>query len=335
MKKIRYLVSLLIFSATMAVVLPLFDMIYLYPSMTRLLLDEAALQTKQVAGLVALEHGRLDQQQLRALRIAASLSQLTVLRNDGAVLLSADPDAVGGKRKIEGYLSLLRSGQVASRLEMRVEDGTARTLIVSYAPLISGEKLTSVVEVVQDISRLRIALDRLTTRASMILLLVAALFLGVVVFVALRAKEALLKQEQSDLKLRESQQEIAHKHDELELLFKQVARAKHEWQLTLDCLDEMVLLVDKKGMIRRCNRSFARFVDHEFIGILGKHWQKILFAQGIDVLSMAQEKFEIYHKERAQHYTLNFYRSEEGEETLTVIRVKQTEPGESRNGAEK
>ncbi|PIY23862.1 MAG: hypothetical protein COZ12_01665, partial [Deltaproteobacteria bacterium CG_4_10_14_3_um_filter_60_8] len=49
------------------------------------------------------------------------------------------------------------------------------------------------------------------------------------------------------------QQELAYKHQELQRLFGQVETAKREWEATMDCIPDMVILANEHEQIHRFN----------------------------------------------------------------------------------
>jgi PAS domain S-box-containing protein len=73
--------------------------------------------------------------------------------------------------------------------------------------------------------------------------------------------------------LRNSQVELLKRHEDLNNMFKQVEEAKREWEDTMDCIGDMVILVDQEGAIKRCSSEVTRFTGHSYNDIIGSNWR--------------------------------------------------------------
>ncbi len=58
-------------------------------------------------------------------------------------------------------------------------------------------------------------------------------------------------------------------------------QAKREWESIMDCLNEMVLLIDEKGLVRRCNQGFACFLNKPYEDIHGRSLDELLDQAGL------------------------------------------------------
>jgi PAS domain-containing protein len=72
-------------------------------------------------------------------------------------------------------------------------------------------------------------------------------------------------------------------YEQLETLFRQVETAKKEWQLSLDSIRDMVILVELDGTIHRCNRAFREFLGLSYEEILRKDFASLLRKFGIEM----------------------------------------------------
>jgi len=77
--------------------------------------------------------------------------------------------------------------------------------------------------------------------------------------------------------------ELSTSHRRLKRLFELVQAAKDEWEQTMDCVPEMVILVDGRSAVRRCNRSFAVYLGKNFSDIIGREWTRLLRERGLAV----------------------------------------------------
>jgi two-component system, NtrC family, sensor kinase len=70
---------------------------------------------------------------------------------------------------------------------------------------------------------------------------------------------------------------------ELKDLFAVVRTAKNEWESTLDCIPEMVILVDTVSIVKRCNRTFIDYIGRDFPEIIGNNLLSLLREHGLPV----------------------------------------------------
>ncbi|HTG01763.1 MAG TPA: PAS domain S-box protein [Nitrospirota bacterium] len=73
-----------------------------------------------------------------------------------------------------------------------------------------------------------------------------------------------------------SRDAIMKEHEELARLFRFVDAGKREWELTMDCIQDMVILMDAQGAVRRCNRTFKDFVGKTYDEVLGRDCRALL-----------------------------------------------------------
>jgi len=76
-------------------------------------------------------------------------------------------------------------------------------------------------------------------------------------------------------------EDLVKSHQELREIFELVEAAKTEWEQTMDCIPEMVVLADDTATVRRCNRSFAEYLGKDFSGIIGWSWILLLHERGL------------------------------------------------------
>jgi two-component system NtrC family sensor kinase len=79
-------------------------------------------------------------------------------------------------------------------------------------------------------------------------------------------------------------------------LFDQVCAAKRHWEATMDCIDDLVLVVDAAGKIQRCNRSVLNLNNNDlsFNDILQSNWRNLLTEGGIDFQPPGGRENECY-----------------------------------------
>jgi two-component system NtrC family sensor kinase len=109
-------------------------------------------------------------------------------------------------------------------------------------------------------------------------------------------KEDISLRKKTEKALEESRAELVRKHGELQLLFEQVARSKEEWENTLDCIGDIVILVDSRGRIKRCNRALREFTSLTYHQILGSPVKEFLRLHGLRFPDDVSSGSEILHQ---------------------------------------
>ena len=117
-------------------------------------------------------------------------------------------------------------------------------------------------------------------------------------------KSALSRQDKALLKSRE---EMEKEHEGLKRLFLQVESIKKEWESTIDCVGDMVVLTDEHGKIRRCNRTFKEMVKRPYEDILSKDWGELLFGRIIDSAEFGSRGTELFHPPSSRWFIIKAY----------------------------
>jgi PAS domain S-box-containing protein len=115
------------------------------------------------------------------------------------------------------------------------------------------------------------------------------------------------EQRQLEKDLVASQAALLKKHEELTRVFTQVETVKKEWEMTMDHIGDMLILADHDGRIKRCNRSFQKFVGLPFTDILGKDWVELLHQYDLITGMIYLQSIELYHEPSGRWFVLNPY----------------------------
>jgi len=104
--------------------------------------------------------------------------------------------------------------------------------------------------------------------------------------------------------LESSRKKLEEQHLTLDKLFAKVEAAKREWEETLDCISDIVLMCDTQGNIQRCNASFCILTGMSFDAINGKSWASILFGLGFTISDYKKGSGTVSDKEGKSFYDL-------------------------------
>ncbi|KAF0143897.1 MAG: two-component system NtrC family sensor kinase [Nitrospirae bacterium] len=104
-----------------------------------------------------------------------------------------------------------------------------------------------------------------------------------------------------------SNEELSRKHEELSLFFKKIESIKKEWEKTMDCVGDIVILADNNGRIKRCNKTFKEFIGKSYEDILGKDWKELLFIGEVEAGAFYGQRTEYLHKPNNRWYVITSY----------------------------
>ena len=89
-------------------------------------------------------------------------------------------------------------------------------------------------------------------------------------------------------------EDIKVKHDILAKTFDAIETAKREWEQSMDCIRDAVLLADSNGLILRCNKVLSTLTGKTYGELLNCKWQDILAEGGFTNFS-GPVCFEFHH----------------------------------------
>jgi len=102
--------------------------------------------------------------------------------------------------------------------------------------------------------------------------------------------------------------ELIAKHEQLSSLFQQVRYAKIQWEQTMDCIDDIVMLVASDGKLLRCNKALLRFAGvDEYKDLLGLNWLRLLASCGLDLAKLSNRSEDLYHESSGRWFAVKWY----------------------------
>ncbi len=105
----------------------------------------------------------------------------------------------------------------------------------------------------------------------------------------------------------ECQKVFIDEHNSLKAVFKQVEIAKKEWEKTIDCIGDMIIITNDKGEIKRVNRIVKDFVEKPYPEILGENWENIIKEKGLESRTFYAGGVELYQETTGNWFQLNSY----------------------------
>lgn len=134
-------------------------------------------------------------------------------------------------------------------------------------------------------------------------------------------------QKDNERKLLKSKAELIVKHEQLSIIFSQVETVKKEWERTMDCIRDMVILLDWKGHVKRCNRAAAELVGVSYERIIGQDWQLLMQSIGAPSSCSIDGHCEFYDNKTDRWLSITYYpENENGEHDIagSVITIHDT-----------
>jgi len=101
--------------------------------------------------------------------------------------------------------------------------------------------------------------------------------------------------------------ELTEQHAKLDELFKQVEQAKQEWEATLDCMSDVVILADKNAQVMRSNRALGELLNLPFKEILGRPWYELLGLPPAPEGVSQEESREFFHEPTQRWFLISTY----------------------------
>ena len=119
--------------------------------------------------------------------------------------------------------------------------------------------------------------------------------------------------------------ELTVKHEQLSTLFKTVESIRRDWERTMDCIDDLVVMLDPQGRVKRCNRSTASITALPKEKIIGLDWGGFTRSVGMPVLGPDEPSAEFFHQGLQRWLHCSYYPGgADGSELGAVITFHDT-----------
>jgi PAS domain S-box-containing protein len=105
----------------------------------------------------------------------------------------------------------------------------------------------------------------------------------------------------------------AQENKQLNTLLKQIEIAKKEWEETMDCVGDMIILTDSDGIIKRINRAVAEFTGKSYEEILGATWEDLIIENEMEATTLYAGCTELCHRPTRRWFELNAYPFEDND----------------------
>jgi two-component system NtrC family sensor kinase len=119
--------------------------------------------------------------------------------------------------------------------------------------------------------------------------------------------EDITARKKSVYELQKNKAELLVKHEQLKGMFEQVERTKKEWESTMDCIGDIVILTDSEERIKRCNRALLELTNRTYKEVSGKKWAELLSLHGLTLPAPCAPGTELCHEPSGRWFAFNTY----------------------------
>ena len=223
--KVPFLRNILFVSLVIVAVLPLYDILFIYPAFTKLLTEDKRADAIQIArhlsSFLVSQKTELTKNVLHA-HLAKEMDQLGKVRDDfdliklkffsksGEVIFSSDPKDMGETNNKRYFHEIVAKGKIyAEIIKKNTESLEGQKMpadvVETYVPLMKDKKFLGAFEIYYDITNEKAQLDSLLSRSSVVLFGLAFAFLSVITITLLREKKTITERRNIQARLQDAQ----------------------------------------------------------------------------------------------------------------------------------
>jgi two-component system NtrC family sensor kinase len=120
-------------------------------------------------------------------------------------------------------------------------------------------------------------------------------------------KEDITARKNAETALRKSRADLIVQHEQQKALFNLVEAAKNQWESTMDCIGDIVIVADFEGRIRRCNKALKDLTGNSYDEMSGRIWQELFSEHGLPVPLKCVSGTELFHEPSERWFVFNSY----------------------------
>ena len=223
--KVPFLRNILLVSLVIVIVLPLYDILFIYPAFNKLLTDDKRddairiarhLSSILVSRETELTKNRLqahlsdEMEQLRKVRDDFDLIKLKFFSKSGEVIFSSDPKDMGNINNKSYFHEIVAKGKVHAEVIQKDTESLEgqkmpADVVETYVPLMKDQAFLGAFEIYYDITAKKAELNSLLSRSSMVLFGLALALLSVISITLFREKKTINERKNIQARLQEAQ----------------------------------------------------------------------------------------------------------------------------------
>ena len=223
--KVPFLRNILFASLVIVIVLPLYDILFIYPAFTKLLSNDkrtdairiarhlSSILVSQETGLAKdrlLAHLSKEMEQLRKVRDDFDLIKLKFFSKSGEVIFSSESKDVGNMNNNRYFHEIVAKGKVYAEVIQKDTESLEgqrmpADVVETYVPLMKDKEFLGAFEIYYDITAKKAELDSLLSRSSIVLFGLALALLSVISITLFREKRTITERKIIQARLQEAQ----------------------------------------------------------------------------------------------------------------------------------
>ncbi|MCG6982205.1 MAG: hypothetical protein LJE88_12425 [Deltaproteobacteria bacterium] len=212
-------------SLVLVIVLPLYDILFIYPAVNKLLTDDKRddairiarhLSTILVSGETELTKDLLQSHlsdelgQLREVRDDFDLIKLKFFSKSGEIIFSSDPKDIGNINDKRYFHEIVANGKIYAEVIRKDTESLEgqkmpADVVETYVPLMKDQAFLGAFEIYYDITARKAELDSLLSRSSLVLFGLAFALLSVIGITLFREKKIITERKNIEARLQEAQ----------------------------------------------------------------------------------------------------------------------------------
>jgi PAS domain S-box-containing protein len=298
--RIKFLRNILIVCLVVALLLPLYNWIYVTPSYLRLnSMTSEDITRRLAAHLVRIlqidrlpSASALDSAALRAgareLKVDFNLDKLRLFDSMGRIVYSTEEAEIGQSSTRPNFFRKAGQRRLYSQIVTRQGPGAAREIVEVYVPVMKAATFMGAFEIDYDITAAKRHLDHLQRSSNITLALVALLMMTVVAAALFRAGQAMLAHSRMDQalqdahatlerRIRERTEDLidANKDLQMEIMERRTAEAnlgqsEMRFRTLIETIPHGIQEIDPQGGIMFANPAHAHIYGYPPDELVGK-----------------------------------------------------------------
>ena len=260
--KIRLLRNILIVSLSIVTLLSLYNIFFIYPSFTELLIEstkeDAVRTTRHLASVLIAEQTELKEGffnpesliKIGQIKEDFELMKLQVFSDSGKTLYSTDPKDVGTINKEKYFHEIVAKGKVRTEMVPKNTESlegrqVTADVVETYVPLMGGNNFLGAFEIYYDITDRKNQLDGLLSHSTTVLLTLTTGLLFAFLVIFFKENKTTAERKHAETALRESEEKLSG---------------------ILNSIPDMILVLDNDLNITWANQIAVELLDSNPVG---------------------------------------------------------------------